>query len=77
MIIDADIALDLLQKYKELAFAKDNDGDTALGVLAQKPSAFPSGTTLALWQQWVYSCRYPLVITNLLQKKKNFYIRLI
>ncbi|KAI9166095.1 hypothetical protein LWI28_026193 [Acer negundo] len=51
-----DIALDLLQSHRELAYAYDNDGDTAIDVLAQKPSAFPSGTHLALWQQWIYSC---------------------
>ncbi|KAK1587544.1 hypothetical protein Q3G72_014045 [Acer saccharum] len=53
-----DIALDLLQSHKELAYAYDNDGDTAIDVLAQKPSAFPSGTHLARWQQWIYSCIY-------------------
>lgn len=51
-----DIALDMLKCYKELAFAVDVDGDTALDMLAQKPSAFPSGTNLALWRRWIYSC---------------------
>ncbi|KAL5752084.1 hypothetical protein ACOSP7_022263 [Xanthoceras sorbifolium] len=53
-----DIALDLLHRHRELAYAYDSDGDTAIDVLAQKPSAFPSGTQLALWQQWIYSCLY-------------------
>ncbi|WCJ31599.1 Ankyrin repeat family protein [Euphorbia peplus] len=51
-----DIALDLLQRYPELAFDQDSDKDTALDMLAKKHSAFFSGTTLALWQTWVYSC---------------------
>ncbi|XP_065873081.1 uncharacterized protein [Euphorbia lathyris] len=51
-----DIALDLLQRYPQLAFDQDSDKDTALDMLAQKPSAFFTGTTLALWQTWVYSC---------------------
>ncbi|KAK0604606.1 hypothetical protein LWI29_017403 [Acer saccharum] len=53
-----DIALDLLQSHRELAYTYDNDGDTAIDVLAQKPSAFLSGTNLDLWQQWIYSCIY-------------------
>ncbi|KAK2656130.1 hypothetical protein Ddye_009182 [Dipteronia dyeriana] len=53
-----DIALDLHRCHRELAYAYDNDGDTGIDVLAQKPSAFPGGTHLALWQQWIYSCIY-------------------
>ncbi|KAL3584289.1 hypothetical protein D5086_015350 [Populus alba] len=51
-----DIALDLLQHYPRLAFYQDSDKDTALDMLAQKPSAFPSGTQFALWQKWIYKC---------------------
>ncbi|KAH8502587.1 hypothetical protein H0E87_014043 [Populus deltoides] len=51
-----DIALDLLQHYPQLAFYQDSDKDTALDMLAQKPSAFPSGTQFALWQKWIYKC---------------------
>ncbi|ESR41044.1 hypothetical protein CICLE_v10025204mg [Citrus x clementina] len=50
-----DIPLDLLQRYRKLAYAQDNDGDTAIDMLAQKPSAFPSGTQLAFWKKWIYS----------------------
>ncbi|CAI0554971.1 unnamed protein product, partial [Linum tenue] len=46
----ADIALDLLHCYPQLAFTQDSDKDTALEVLAQTPSAFPSGAPLAWWQ---------------------------
>ena len=51
-----DIALDLLQKYPQLALEQDTDGDTALGMMAQRPSAFPSGTPLAFWRRWIYAC---------------------
>ncbi|XP_022740675.1 uncharacterized protein LOC111292517 [Durio zibethinus] len=51
-----DIALDLLKRYPLLAIAEDTDKDTALHILAQKPSAFPSGTQLAFWQRWIYKC---------------------
>ncbi|XP_038693142.1 uncharacterized protein LOC119991031 [Tripterygium wilfordii] len=50
-----DIALDLLQHHPRLAVAQDTDKDTAPDVLAKKPSAFPSGTTLRFWQHWIYS----------------------
>ncbi|XP_038693133.1 uncharacterized protein LOC119991028 isoform X2 [Tripterygium wilfordii] len=50
-----DIALDLLQHHPSLAVEQDTDEDTAPDVLAQKPSAFPSGTTLRFWQHWIYS----------------------
>ncbi|XP_017970847.1 PREDICTED: ankyrin repeat-containing protein At3g12360 [Theobroma cacao] len=51
-----DIALDLVQRYSQLAIAEDTDGDTALRILAQKPSAFSSGTQLETWQWWIYKC---------------------
>ncbi|XP_020539332.1 uncharacterized protein LOC105645175 isoform X2 [Jatropha curcas] len=49
-----DIALDLLQHHPQLAFEQDTDKDTALEMLAQKPSAFLSGSDLSLWQLWIY-----------------------
>ncbi|XVE83321.1 hypothetical protein DITRI_Ditri16bG0079400 [Diplodiscus trichospermus] len=51
-----DIALDLVQRCPLLATAEDTDNDTALHILAQKPSAFPSGAQLAFWQWWIYKC---------------------
>ncbi|KAG6773406.1 hypothetical protein POTOM_020684 [Populus tomentosa] len=62
-----DIALDLLQHYPRLALDQDSDKDTALDMLAQKPSAFPSGTQLAWWQQWIYNgirVPHPLASTH-------------
>ncbi|KAK6259076.1 hypothetical protein SCA6_013550 [Theobroma cacao] len=49
-----DIALDLVQRYPQLAIAEDIEQDTARHSLAQKPSAFPSGTQLETWQWWIY-----------------------
>ncbi|KAJ6305650.1 hypothetical protein OIU78_021071 [Salix suchowensis] len=60
-----DIALDLLQHYPKLALDQDSDKDTALDMLANKPSAFPSGTQLAWWQQWIYNgIRVPLPLAS-------------
>ncbi|KAB5556387.1 hypothetical protein DKX38_007296 [Salix brachista] len=60
-----DIALDLLQHYPQLALDQDSDKDTALDMLAKKPSAFPSGTQLAWWQQWIYNgIRVPLPLAS-------------
>jgi len=52
------IALDLIQRYPKLAYTRDSDNDTAIMALAQTPYAFPSGTRLAFWQRWIYSCGY-------------------
>ncbi|XP_022750959.1 ankyrin repeat-containing protein NPR4-like isoform X2 [Durio zibethinus] len=51
-----DIALDIVQRCPLLAIAEDTDKDTAFNILAERPSAFPSGTQLALWQRWIYKC---------------------
>ncbi|KAJ8769213.1 hypothetical protein K2173_000988 [Erythroxylum novogranatense] len=55
-----DIALNLLQHYPELTFHQDSDNDTALEMLAQKPSAFLVGCHLSVWNYWIYlSIRVP------------------
>ncbi|KAJ4975839.1 hypothetical protein NE237_000945 [Protea cynaroides] len=51
-----DVALFLLKKYPSLAIARDRYGETALHVLARKPSAFASGCHFGLWQRFIYSC---------------------
>ncbi|XP_030970598.1 uncharacterized protein LOC115990975 [Quercus lobata] len=51
-----DVALDLLQDCKDLQITLDFDGLRPLCALAQTPSAFQSGSWLAFWQQWIYSC---------------------
>ncbi|KAK6920750.1 Ankyrin repeat [Dillenia turbinata] len=50
-----DVALELLQKYPELALCKDEHKITPLDVLAQRPSAFASATHLNFWQHLIYS----------------------
>ncbi|KAH9717701.1 ANK REP REGION domain-containing protein [Citrus sinensis] len=67
-----DIPLDLLQRYRKLAYAQDNDGDTAIDMLAQKPSAFPSGTQLAFWKKWIYSSMTKLL--HMVWKSLNLFV---
>ncbi|KAF8377142.1 hypothetical protein HHK36_030515 [Tetracentron sinense] len=55
-----DIALDLLQSYPRLATIVDFNGTSAVFVLAQKQSAFPSGSQHGFWQRWIYSYTRPL-----------------
>ncbi|KAJ8755772.1 hypothetical protein K2173_024316 [Erythroxylum novogranatense] len=51
-----DIALYLLNRFPELAIEKDSDNNTALGILARKPHAFPSGSKLGCFQRLLYHC---------------------
>ncbi|XP_058187369.1 uncharacterized protein LOC131304233 isoform X1 [Rhododendron vialii] len=51
-----DVALELLEEYPKLGLTKDRFGKYTLRILAQKPSAFPSGTKLVFWRRWIYSC---------------------
>ncbi|KAH7860543.1 hypothetical protein Vadar_014721 [Vaccinium darrowii] len=50
-----DVALELLEEYPKLGLTKDRFGKYTLRILAQKPSAFPSGTKLVFWRRWIYS----------------------
>ncbi|KAK6920749.1 Ankyrin repeat [Dillenia turbinata] len=50
-----DVALELLQKYPELALCRDEHKVTPLDVLAQRPSAFSSTTHVNFWQHLIYS----------------------
>ncbi|XP_038711857.1 uncharacterized protein LOC120006054 [Tripterygium wilfordii] len=49
-----DISLFLLQRFPDLATAKEQDGFTLLQVLALEPSNFPSGSRLSFWERWIY-----------------------
>lgn len=49
-----DLALTILWKKPELATLRDHDGMTALHILAQKPSAFASTSSLESWQRILY-----------------------
>ncbi|KAL3532711.1 hypothetical protein ACH5RR_006232 [Cinchona calisaya] len=51
-----DVALDLLQHYSELATTISPGGNTPLSIIAGKPSAFPSGSSLSFFQQVIYFC---------------------
>ncbi|XP_068335083.1 uncharacterized protein [Pyrus communis] len=52
---ELDIALDLIQRCPNLAFATNSTGKTPLQELACIPSLFLSGTHLTFWQQWIYN----------------------
>nr|XP_027073700.1 uncharacterized protein LOC113698184 isoform X2 [Coffea arabica] len=51
-----DVASMLLRQYPKLGVTPDHNGDYTLRLLAHKPSAFPSGTKLSFWKNWIYSC---------------------
>lgn len=50
-----DVASHLLEQYPQLGLTKDHYGNYTLGILAKKPSAFPSGCKLVYWKRWIYS----------------------
>ncbi|KAM7469242.1 hypothetical protein LguiA_007425 [Lonicera macranthoides] len=50
------VALDLVRCYPHLVTLKLVNGDSVLKAMARKSSAFPSGTSLSLWQRILYSC---------------------
>nr|GMC50081.1 ankyrin repeat-containing protein ITN1-like [Ipomoea batatas] len=54
-----DVALDLLLRHPQLASTVSPGGNTSLSIIAQKPSSFPSGSCLNLWQKLIYSCDMP------------------
>ncbi|PIN24771.1 hypothetical protein CDL12_02495 [Handroanthus impetiginosus] len=51
-----DVALDLVRRYPKLATTISPGGNTALSILAGKPYAFPSGSSLTSWWKLIYSC---------------------
>ncbi|KAL2474725.1 Ankyrin repeat family protein [Abeliophyllum distichum] len=51
-----DVALKILEHKPELAIERDPNGETALHVLARKPSAFSGKSELGIWQRCVYPC---------------------
>ncbi|KAK8574993.1 hypothetical protein V6N12_062670 [Hibiscus sabdariffa] len=53
-----DVALCLIQQNPELAVLRDSNGETALHVLARKPSAFASKSELGTWQKFIYPWIY-------------------
>ncbi|XP_058216907.1 uncharacterized protein LOC131327792 [Rhododendron vialii] len=53
--ISQDVALQLVQRYPQVATLK-YDNMCALGEIARKASAFPSGSRLKFWQRVIYCC---------------------
>ncbi|KAF8403426.1 hypothetical protein HHK36_011530 [Tetracentron sinense] len=51
-----DISLHLVKRYPHLATAVNAENDTVLSLMAQRPSAFPSGSRLGFWKQCIYAC---------------------
>ncbi|GLT59931.1 hypothetical protein SLA2020_327240 [Shorea laevis] len=50
-----DVALCVIQRHPELAIIRDRNGETALHVLARKPSAFTGKRELGIWGKFIYS----------------------
>ncbi|KAM4071931.1 hypothetical protein ACB094_11G098700 [Castanea mollissima] len=50
-----DMALDLLERYPELAIAPDCYGQSPVEVLAGMSFAYESGNQLVYWKQWIYN----------------------
>ncbi|CBI27455.3 unnamed protein product, partial [Vitis vinifera] len=54
-IHDADVALDILHHHPALAVERDENDETALHLLARKPSAFSGGDQLHMWNTFINS----------------------
>ncbi|XP_075673134.1 uncharacterized protein LOC142642624 isoform X2 [Castanea sativa] len=51
-----DLALQILEVDKSLAYAQDKNGETALHVLARKPSTIANKSDLGIWKRSINSC---------------------
>ncbi|XP_050261987.1 ankyrin repeat-containing protein At5g02620-like isoform X2 [Quercus robur] len=51
-----DLALKILEKDQSLATAQDTKGETALHVLARKPSTIANTSQLSIWKRSINSC---------------------
>ncbi|KAE9447477.1 hypothetical protein C3L33_20625, partial [Rhododendron williamsianum] len=54
-----DVALNLVQRYPQVAKSTDQSKFSAMEIIAKKASAFPSGTRLNFWQRIIY-CYVPV-----------------
>lgn len=61
--MNGDVALDLVEKYPDLARSTTADGryDSALSTLARMSSAFPHGESFSFWHNFIYSCKSLLI----------------
>ncbi|KAK4564343.1 hypothetical protein RGQ29_006420 [Quercus rubra] len=51
-----DLALKILKEDRSLAYARDTNGETALHVLARKPSTIANKSYLGIWKRSINSC---------------------
>ncbi|MBA0778313.1 hypothetical protein Gotri_006188 [Gossypium trilobum] len=59
-----DVAICLIQHNPELAILRDSNGETALHVLARKPTAFSSKNELGIWEMFIYPWIYVEPVTK-------------
>ena len=57
LIHHADVALDVSSHHPTLAVERDGNGETALHLLARKPSAFSGGDQLHIWNTVINSSK--------------------
>ncbi|KAL6227730.1 hypothetical protein ACLB2K_001687 [Fragaria x ananassa] len=50
-----DVALDIVKQHPEMALARDENQETALHVMARKPSAYYSGSQIGFWERCILS----------------------
>ena len=55
-VLCTDLALTILDRDKSLAFARDANNETALHVLARKPSKIANKSQLGIWKGYINSC---------------------
>ncbi|KAM0974966.1 hypothetical protein ACFX2C_018066 [Malus domestica] len=68
-----EISLYVLNKYPELAIAKDKEDCTALYVLARNQSNFLSGSRLGFWESCIYSF-LPVEVDSILPQSVRSYV---
>ncbi|KAI3908906.1 hypothetical protein MKW92_053215 [Papaver armeniacum] len=68
-----DIALDLLQRYPQLATARDTEGASVIIELSRTPSAFPSGNRHGFFQQFIYTS-IPVELRDVSSNQHNIQI---
>lgn len=63
LTLSLDIALEILKKKPELAKERMENNDTALHVLARKPSAIGSSSELSFWKRHINSRNTPTLLS--------------
>ena len=57
-----DLAFQIIHMYKEFVNLVDKEGDSPLHILARKPSAFRSGSSLGRLDRKIYDSKYQFLI---------------